>query len=93
MAAFVSARQSIPNATATRIVDAADLDRTVYVNGLGTVYRVAFTSGAVSTGAALTSLAGSGAPAVFVLPADEDLWVYQTGGSTVDVDFLVTLVK
>jgi hypothetical protein len=93
MAAFVSSRQSIPNATATKIVDADDFDRRVYVNGTGTIFRVAFTSATASTGAALGSLAGSNEPAVFVLPADEELWVYQNTGNPADVDFLVTLAK
>lgn len=93
MAAFVSARQSIPNSTATKIVDAADFDRTAYVNGVSGAFRVAFTNVGASTGAATTSLAGSGYPAVFVLPADEELWVYQTTGNPADVDFLVTLAK
>jgi hypothetical protein len=30
---------------------------------------------------------------VFVLPADEELWVYQNTGNPADVDFLVTLAK
>lgn len=93
MAAFVSARQSIPNATATKIVDPEDFDRMVYVKDLASGMRAAFTSATASTGAALSSLSGSGVPAVFVLPADEELWVYQTTGNPADVDFLVTLAK
>jgi hypothetical protein len=93
MAAFISSRQSIPNATATKIVDADDFDRMAYVKDQAGGMRVAFTSAAVSTGAALSSLAGSNEPAMFVLPADEELWVYQSTGNPADVDFLVTLAK
>ena len=93
MAAFVSARQSIANTTATKIVDSADFDRTVYVKDQASGMRVAFTSAASSTGAVLSSLSASGTLAVFVLPADEELWVYQNTGNPADVDFLVTLAK
>jgi len=58
MAAFASARQSISNATATKIVDAADFDRSAYVKDQASGMRVAFTSAAVSTGAALSSYPG-----------------------------------
>jgi hypothetical protein len=93
MAAFVSSRQSIPNTTTTKIVDADDFNRRVYVKDQAGGMRVAFTSAAASTGAVLSSLAGSNEPAVFVLPADEELWVYQNTGNPADVDFLVTLAK
>lgn len=93
MAAFVSARQSISNASATKIVDADEFDRRVYIKDQASGMRVAFTSASASTGAVISSLSASGTPAVFVVPADEELWVYQSTGNPADVDFLVTLAK
>lgn len=93
MASFVSAEQSIPNATATKIVDAADFDRAVAFNGSGQM-RIAFTSGAVTTGAVATLLALSVSinAVQFVLPADEELWVYQSSGNPANVSYLVTSI-
>ena len=77
MASFVSAEQSIPNATATKIVDLEDFDRAVAFNGSGPM-RIAFTSGAVTTGvvASRVALSTSIDAVQFVLPAHEELWVY-----------------
>lgn len=94
MAAFVSGEQTISAATATKIVDAESFDRRVYVHdsSVGSL-RVAFTSGAAPTGlhSAVIAPAGGGGgtnAANFVLPADQELWVYSA--SSVTVQFLVT---
>lgn len=91
MASFVSAEQSIPNTTATKIVDSADFDRSIAFNGSGQM-RIAFTGAAVTTGAVAKQLALSvSIDAVqFVLPADEELWVYQSSGNPATVSYLVT---
>lgn len=94
MSAFVSAEQSISAASATKIVDAEEFDRRVYLydGNVGTL-RIAYTSGTASSGLHATVIApagGGGATgsAVFVLPADQELWVYSS--SAVTVQFLVT---
>jgi hypothetical protein len=91
MAAFVSKEQSIPNASATKIVDSADFDRTVVFNGSGQM-RIAFTSSSVTTGAVAGGLALSVSinAMQFVLPAHEELWVYQSSGNPATVSYLVT---
>jgi hypothetical protein len=93
MASFVSAAQSIPNATATKIVDQADFDRMVTINASSSVH-VAFTSGTASTGAFAAKLAMSTSidTAQFVLPADEELWVHQSSGNPITISFLVTAI-
>lgn len=91
MAAFISGDTTISASTATKIVDAEDFDRRVILyDGTGGT-RVAFTSAAVSTGARITSLGLSGQgslAAEFVIPADEELWVYNTAAAA--VQYLVT---
>ncbi len=91
MAAFTSGDTTISASTAPKIVDAEDFDRRVILyDGTGGT-RVAFTSGTASTGAKITSLAlnGQGSLAAeFVIPADEELWVYNS--SSASVQYLVT---
>lgn len=78
MAAFASGEISLPAATVTKVVDAADFDRRVHL--YGDSVRVAFTNASVSTGARTS---GSTLPSVAVaLPADEELWAYHTSGAT-----------
>lgn len=93
MPAFVSADQSIPNTTATKIVDAADFDRHVTLNASSSVH-VAFTSGTASTGATAAKLATSASvdTSQFTLPADEELWVYQASGGSITISYLVAAI-
>ena len=93
MPSFISAEQSIPTATATRIVDAADFDRAVTLNGSNQM-RFAFTSADAPTGStsARLALATSLDTVQFVLPADEELWVYHTAGFSTPASYLITSI-
>ena len=83
MAAFVSKQQSISAASATKIVDAADFDRRVVLSG---TVHFAFTSGDAPTGITTNETQPSNAAiAVFALPADEELWVYSSGATSISV--------
>lgn len=86
MAAFTSGEQSVSASTATKIVDAEDFDRRVILYDASGGTRVAFTSAAAPNGAkvALLSLSGQGGLACqFALPADEELWVYNSSAAAV----------
>ena len=92
MTAFVSGTPTVPASVATRIVEAADFNRTVLLTELVGGTRVAFTEALAPFGAQIGSLRiGSGVAAQFVLPADEELWVHP-GGSPATVSVFVTAV-
>lgn len=80
MAAFVSEEISLSAATATKIVDSESFDRVV--TAYGDAVRLAYTSGTVSTGARLSGSELHGGTS-FVLPANQELWAYHSGGTTV----------
>lgn len=88
MAAFGSGTVSVPATSATKVVDAEAFDRMVVLNG---TVHFAFTSGSAPSGMQTNETQPSNAPiASFALPADQELWVYSSGATT--VTYLVTTV-
>lgn len=86
MAAFSSKVTTLAAVTATKVVDAADFDHMVFVNGSGNV-RIAFSGSDAPTGVAVPSLALSTSvnAATFALPADEELWAYSSSADSISV--------
>jgi hypothetical protein len=97
MAAFVSTQISVANATAVKVLDSAEMDRKARfanASGDGTAVHLAYSSGTASGGVRFATVADE-ATFTFggmIIPAGEELWVYQTTGSTVTFDVITTSV-
>jgi hypothetical protein len=91
MAAFTSAEVSVATATPVKVADSDDFARRVYTSDNTAAFRLAFSSGTASTGAFVSKLSGFNSGAVdFLLPAGQELWVFQASGSTQTINVLVT---
>lgn len=93
MPSFLSTETAVANATAVKVVDAADFNRVVVINdSTGSSMRIAFTSADASTGMKVNMFEiYSGQPtARFVLPAAQELWVWQNSGNSATATVLVT---
>lgn len=86
MTAFGSGVVSLPAATATKVADAEEFNRAVVLSGS---VHFAFTSASASTGIQTNETQPSNASvASFVLPADQELWAYSSGATS--VSYLIT---
>jgi len=93
MSAFISSQVSVAASTPVKIVDADDFDRVVLVLDPVTGMRLAFTSAGASAGFLVRNLESAGATANrFVLPADQEAWVYSTAATVTEV-FVTTIAR
>ena len=93
MATFTSGTIAVANATAVKLLDSADVDRQVRLyNPGGNQLRLAFTSGSASTGVSFQGLDNNNSAGGLVVPADEELWTYQSSGSSCNVELIATSV-
>lgn len=91
MAAFSSAEISVATASPVKVADADDFERRVYTSDNAGAFRIAFSSADAPTGAFVNKLSPASSGAVnFLLPAGQQLWVYQASGSTQTINVLIT---
>jgi hypothetical protein len=92
MTAFISSEVSVATATPVKVADVDDFTRRVFTGDPSGAFRLGFTSASVSTGALVNKLGSSSASGAvdFMLPAGQELWVYQASGSTQTINVLVT---
>lgn len=92
MAAFISSEISVATATPVKVADGDSFTRRVFTGDPTGNFRLAFTSGDSASGAFVSKLGTSASPGAFnfALPAGQELWAYQSSGSTQMLNIIVT---